>query len=164
MRRALVVGALALAALGSGASVAEASAPAAAPPATSTTAATPDAAALATRCSNTVAPAWFTKDAKAVAKAYAKIPDAWGGQHDFARIVCFESSYRTSAVNGSYHGLGQMSSTSVKVTAVSWNSYLHGTSAHPVSWYQIEAALLYAKSRYGSPAAGWAHEVNYGWW
>ena len=124
----------------------------------------PDATAAATRCQDTTPPSWFTPDATSVAKAFSAIPDSWGSDRNFARVVCFESTYRTSAVNGIYHGLGQMSQSSVTGTGVSWNSYLKGTSAHSVRYYQLEAAFKYCKARYGTPAKAWAHEVNDGWW
>ena len=81
-----------------------------------------------------------------------------------ARIVCRESDFRPTAQNGQFYGLAQMNQASVSGANVSWSSYVNGTSAHPATYYQLLAAPRYAKSRYGTPYAGWQHEVNYGWW
>ncbi len=118
----------------------------------------------ATRCSDTTPPSWFYDIATNAAQSDSNIPDSWGTSYDLARIVCFESSYQTGAVNGSYYGLGQMSKTNVLAANVTWDHYLNGSSTHHIAFYQLLAAMRYCKSRYGSPAAGWSHEVNYGWW
>lgn len=130
----------------------------------STTAAPSAVRPAATRCSDTVPPSWFYDIATNAAQADGSIPDSWGTDHNLARIVCFESSYQTGAVNGSYYGLGQMSKTNVVAYNVSWDNYLNGTAAHHIAYYQLLAALRYCKARYGSPAAGWAHEVSNNWW
>jgi hypothetical protein len=118
----------------------------------------------ATRCSSTTPPSWFYDIATNAAQDDSSIPDSWGTSLDLARIVCFESSYETHATNGSYYGLGQMSKTNIAAYNVSWDHYWNGSSAHHIAYYQLLAAMRYCKDRYGSPAAGWAHEVNYNWW
>jgi hypothetical protein len=126
--------------------------------------ATTSVANAATRCSDTTPPSWFYDIATNAAQSDSNIPDSWGTSINLARIVCFESSYQTGAVNGSYYGLGQMSKTNVLAANVTWDHYLNGSSAHHIAFYQLLAAMRYCKSRYGDPATGWAHEVNYGWW
>jgi len=128
------------------------------------TSASTGVASAATRCSDTTPPSWFYDIATNAAQSDSNIPDSWGTSYDLARIVCFESSYQTGAVNGSYYGLGQMSKANVLAANVTWDHYLNGSSTHHIAFYQLLAAMRYCKSRYGTPSAGWAHEVNYGWW
>lgn len=124
----------------------------------------PGSAHADTRCSNTTPPSWFYTRLTNAANADPNIPNSWGTSYDMARIVCFESSYEVHAQNGSYYGLGQMSKTNIAAENVSWDHYWNGSADHTIAYYQLLAALRYCKDRYGSPANGWAHEVNYGWW
>jgi hypothetical protein len=133
-------------------------------PATANAATSPALKAAATRCSDTTPPSWFYTRLTNAAKADDSIPNSWGTSYDMARIVCFESSYEVHATNGSYYGLGQMSKTNIAAYNVTWDHYWNGSSSHVIAFYQLLAALRYCKDRYGSPAAGWAHEVNYNWW
>ena len=57
-----------------------------------------------------------------------------------------------------------MSKSAISATGVSWTDYWSGTSVHAARYYQILAMLKYCKSRYGTPAKAWAHEVSDGWW
>jgi len=118
-------------------------------------------------CTNTTPPgSWFYSDVVAAEKSTTAIPDSWGKSHDIARIVCYESSYNPKAENpnGLYFGLGQMGKSQIADAGVSWSNYWNGTSVHAARYYQIVALLKYCKTRYGTPANAWAHEVADGWW
>jgi hypothetical protein len=85
-------------------------------------------------------------------------------QECMSKIACYESTWRPGAVNGIYHGLYQMSSGLFPRAGVTWSDYLNGGNGHDVWFEQDVAGISYARSRYGSPCAGWQHEHDYGWW
>jgi hypothetical protein len=127
-------------------------------------AAPPSGASPNIRCASPAPPSWFYPRLRSAARSDASIPDTWGNSADMARIVCYESSYRVHASNGDHWGLGQMTSANIAYYNVSWDHYWNGSANHTIAFYQLLAALRYCKDRYGSPAAGWQHEINYGWW
>jgi hypothetical protein len=111
-----------------------------------------------------------------VAEDDRRIPDSWGGATKQRRTWVWganhESSFDPRASNGSFHGLYQMSQTTLRDWVnrrfggrdISWQQYQHGDRQHSAAYYQTKAGLLYGKERYGSAAAAKAHWDRYGWW
>jgi hypothetical protein len=83
---------------------------------------------------------------------------------DIAKVICYESSYDWHAENGGQYGWYQMNTPLISSEGVSYNEYWYGTKAHQAGWYQCVAGERYIRSRYGTPAAAWAHERDYGWY
>ncbi len=83
---------------------------------------------------------------------------------DIAKIICYESSYNWHAENAGQYGWYQMNKSLIASEYVSFGEYWSGTKWHPAGWYQCVAGERYILHRYGTPAAAWAHERNYGWY
>jgi hypothetical protein len=116
-------------------------------------------------CENPPTPSWFvTREGQAASVTGDAVPDSWGTSLNIQRIACYESTFNPDAVNGQYHGLGQLNQADVADAGISWSSYLNGTSAHPATFYQVLAMMRYVKSRYGDTTTAWQHEENYGWY
>lgn len=128
--------------------------------------AAPASAGTIAACTNPNPPSWWaTRLQEAADYPDDSVPSSWGTSVNIARIVCRESDFNYQASNGQYYGLAQMSRTSVAdYTGFSWDSYVNGSSSHPATWYQLLAALRYAKGRYGDTSSAWASEVNNGYW
>ncbi len=126
----------------------------------------PAGAGTIAQCTNPSPPSWWsTRLQEAADYPGDDVPSSWGDSLNMARIVCRESDFNYQAQNGQYYGLAQMSQASVaSVASFSWDSYVNGSSSHPATWYQLLAALRYAKARYGDTTAAWNHEVSAGWW
>ncbi|MHB1988812.1 MAG: hypothetical protein ACYCSF_12655 [Acidimicrobiales bacterium] len=86
-------------------------------------------------------------------------------REDIVKIICYESTYdfHASAVGGQY-GWYQMSQSLIASQGVTWSEYWTGTPAAAAGWYQCVAGERYIKNRYGTPAAAWQHERDYGWY
>jgi len=117
-------------------------------------------------CTNPSPPSWFaTRLQEAADYPGDSVPSSWGSSLNMARIVCRESDFRPDAQNGQYYGLAQLNQADVAAyTGFSWNSYVNGSSSHPATWYQLLAAMRYAKAVYDDTTTAWQHEVNAGWW
>lgn len=130
--------------------------------------ATPALARTIADCDNGPgAPDWFYPHLKDAAdKPDDGVPSSWGDSLPMAKIVCYESNFDQDAYNsgGPYYGLGQMSRTNIDAANVSFSCYWNGGCTKDRRYHQLLAALRYANQRYGSPAAGWDHEKQYGWW
>jgi hypothetical protein len=135
----------------------------AAPPVAAQTSTGPSAAVI--RCQNPAPPTWFYPRLQAAANTAGDgVPSSWGSSVNMARIVCWESSFNVNARNGDHYGLGQMLPANIAAARVSFRCYWEGGCDRPKGYHQCLAALRYANQRYGSPAAGWQHIVNHGWW
>lgn len=89
----------------------------------------------------------------------------WTGYRDaIAKIVCYESSDQYHARNGGQYGWFQMNQPLINSEGVSWHEYWYGNRSHPAGWYQCLAGERYILNRYGTPAAAWTHERNFGWY
>jgi hypothetical protein len=117
-------------------------------------------------CKSEQAPSWFFPEMRRAARVSGDhVPSSWGSSKNMSRIVYTESRYCPRATNGQFYGLGQMNRSAVVNEAhVSWNKYVHGTSAHPARFYQLLAALRYCQHRYGNPTKAWAFHQSHGWW
>jgi hypothetical protein len=129
-------------------------------------AAAPAAYAVDTsRCDNTTPPTWFYPHLQDAADVAGDgVPSSWGDSYNMAKITCWESSYNQDAVNGTHYGLTQMLQSNVTAAGVSWTCYWDGGCAKDRRYHQLLAAMRYALSRYTTPAAGWQHIRDYGWW
>ena len=127
--------------------------------------ASPAEAVDTSRCDNTTPPSWFYPHLKDAADQPGDgVPSTWGDSYNMAKITCWESSYNPDAQNGSHYGLTQMLRSNVEAANVSWNCYWNGGCPKDRRYHQLLAALRYANTRYGSPAAGWQHIRDHGWW
>ena len=117
-------------------------------------------------CENPSPPSWFyTRLQEAADYPDDAVPSSWGNSLNIARIVCAESSFNPDAENGQFYGLGQLNAASVAAYSnFSWETYKHGTSANPASYYQLLAALRYCKGRYGDTTAAWEFRKAHNWW
>lgn len=111
-------------------------------------------------------PVWWRIEG--ATKDHADIPATfWTNVHyrgDLAKIICYESTYDWHAVGPGQYGWYQMTPGLVATEGVSFAEYWDGTSTHEAGWYQCTAGERYILSRYGTPAAAWAHERDYGWY
>lgn len=116
----------------------------------------------------TRAPAVFISRLKEVTASHSEIPASFasspGYRGDIAKVVCYESTYNFHAAAPNQYGWFQMSRSLISGEGVSWNEYWSGNSSHAAGWYQCLAGELYIKNRYGTPAAAWQHERDYGWY
>jgi hypothetical protein len=83
---------------------------------------------------------------------------------DIAKIICYESTYNWHAENAGQYGWFQMSKSLISSEGVSFGEYWSGNRSHPAGWYQCLSGERYIRARYGTPAAAWSHEYNYGWY
>ncbi len=83
---------------------------------------------------------------------------------DIAKIICYESTFRYLAEDGSQYGWFQMSEPLIRREGVRFTDYLGGSATQAAGWYQCTAGERYIAARYGNPAAAWTHEENYGWY
>lgn len=90
---------------------------------------------------------------RALAAAYGWSGSQWS---DLVALWNRESGWNNNAQNptSTAYGIAQFLDTT-------WTGY--GTkTANP--YLQIKYGLEYIRNRYGSPAAAWAHETQYGWY
>lgn len=93
-----------------------------------------------------------------------------GNDEDYlGAIACRESTFHTTAIDGQYTGLFQLSHTD-------WNPILPNCSQNTFRYYGCDgfnvwqtqdiAALYYAQTRYGGATLwrAWANEVYYNYW
>lgn len=127
-----------------------------------------NAAVDTSRCDNPHPPSWFYPHLdRAAERPNDRVPSRWGESKAMAKIVCWESSFRVEAYNPALptYGLGQMTRYNVTDNNVKFACYWdHGCDGHDRRYWQLVAAMRYADKRYGSPADGWQHIRNYGWW
>lgn len=83
---------------------------------------------------------------------------------DIAKIVCYESTYDWHAVGAGQYGWYQMSQSLIGNEGVTWDDYWDGSKTQAAGWYQCAAGERYIVGRYGTPAAAWQHERDYGWY
>jgi hypothetical protein len=122
--------------------------------------------AVAAACKRNSPPSWFYTELRRAARVPGdQVPSSWGNSRDIGRIVLAESNFCPTASNGQFYGLGQMNRAAVVNEAgVSWQKYVHGTSAHKARYYQLLAALRYCEHRYHTPQNAWAFRQANGYW
>lgn len=138
-----------------------------APPAAAVDSAPSAAAVDTSRCDNPREPTWFYPHLRNAAdNPNDAVPSGWGDSVNMARIVCWESSFDPGAYNPALptYGLGQMTRNNIDAARVSFHCYWEGGCVQDRRHHQLLAALRYANQRYGSPAAGWQHIRDHGWW
>ena len=120
------------------------------------------------------APAEFWTTLANASEYMTIVPNWWGykgsGQAKcMSKIACYESGWAVHGMNGDYRGMYQIDVDYFPIGECSYSEYwnggkdIHGMSRLARFW-QHYAAFRYILGRYGSPCAGWSHEVNYGWW
>lgn len=127
------------------------------------------AAVDTSRCDNTTPPTWFYPHLQNAADVPGDgVPSSWGDSYNMAKIVCWESSYNQDAYNDTgelpVYGLAQLQRRNIDAANVSFNCYWYGGCNKDRRYHQLLAALRYANTRYGSPAGGWQHIKDHGWW
>jgi hypothetical protein len=86
-------------------------------------------------------------------------------RQDITKIVCYESSYDLHATSpGGQYGWYQMSKSLISSEHVTWDDYWDGSKTEGAGWYQCLAGERYIAHQYGTPAAAWQHEKQYGWY
>ncbi len=120
------------------------------------------------RCDDPKPPSWFYPHLeRAAERPNDRVPSSWGDSKAMAKIVCWESSFRTGAYNPALptYGLGQMTRANIDAANVSFDCYWRdGCPNRDRAYWQLVAAMRYADARYGSPAEGWQHIRSHGWW
>lgn len=131
----------------------------------------PDANSNWTACNDSAvksAPGVLWERIKEATESHRDLPATFwsniGYRGDIAKIVCYESSFDWHASNDGQYGWYQMSKSLISSEGVSWDEYWYGSKTAPAGWYQCVAGELYIKNRYGTPAAAWQHEKEYGWY
>ncbi len=116
----------------------------------------------------TSAPAVVWTRLKSATAAHGDLPPTYWSdvtyRDDIAKLICYESTFRYLAEDGSQYGWFQMSGSLVRSEGVRFTEYLGGSVTQAAGWYQCTAGERYIAARYGNPAAAWSHEESYGWY
>ena len=84
------------------------------------------------------------------------------GHHE-DRLLREPYDLHTTSPGGQY-GWYQMSKSLISSEHVTWDDYWDGSKTEGAGWYQCLAGERYIAHQYGTPAAAWQHEKQYGWY